>query len=176
MRSHFVILGLFGALMLAPATTIERMSVEEMTAKATRIVRGKALPGEGVRRGGVIYTDYAFQVAETIKGPAEPRLRLTVPGGTLGAARQHFAGTPRLEPGQDYVVFIWTSRSGVHHIIGLSQGLFNAQLNAAGEWVLRRGAATAHVVDQHGKEVADVGLELNWNELKRRVRGAGAVR
>lgn len=179
MRNRFVItlcLGVLALALQAPATTIERLTVEEMIAKSTLIVRGKATVGEGVRRGGIIYTDYNFRVEETIKGSAAATLRLTVPGGSVRGASQMFAGTPRLEAGQDYVVFVWTSRGGVHHIIGLSQGLFDAKLNAAGEWVLRRGPATAHVVDEQGKEIADQALELNWSEVKRRVRGAGAVR
>jgi hypothetical protein len=179
MRDRFVIAALLGVLALAvhaPATTIERLTVDEMIAKSTLIVRGKSAVGEGVRRGGIIYTEYVFRVEETIKGSAPATLRLTVPGGTVRGASQMFAGTPRLEPGQDYVVFVWTSRGGVHHIIGLSQGLFDAKVNSAGEWVLRRGPASAHVVDQQGKEIADQALELNWSEVKRRVRGAGVVR
>lgn len=179
MRDRFVIAALLGMLVLevqAPATTIERLTVDEMIAKSTLIVRGKAAAGEGVRRSGIIYTDYVFRVEETIKGSAPVTLRLTVPGGSVRGASQMFAGTPRLDPGRDYVVFVWTSRSGVHHIIGLSQGLFDAQINSAGEWVLRRGPAAAHVIDREGKEIADQPLELNWSEVKRRVRGAGVVR
>lgn len=176
MRRILVILGLLGTLSGAWASTIERLSMEEMIAKSTRIVRGKIAGSEGVRRGGMIYTDYTFQVTESLKGTAAGTLRLSVPGGSVGLARQSFAGTPKLTSGEEYVVFVWTSRSGVHHIIGLSQGLFTAGLNSAGEVVLRRGPATAHVVDKDGKEVADGAVELTWGELARRVRGAGVAR
>ncbi|MCL4795969.1 MAG: hypothetical protein KJZ84_15520 [Bryobacteraceae bacterium] len=176
MRSLTLILGLLAAAAISPATTIERMSMDEMIAKSTRIVRGEAVSVEGVRRGGMIYTDYTFRVQETLKGGPPETLRLSVPGGVHGAARQSFAGTPALRLSREYVVFVWTSRSGVNHIIGLSQGLFTAGLNEAGERVLRRGPASSHVVDKNGKEVADSGVELTWGELVRRVRGAGVVR
>ena len=176
MRFLSVISAWLGLAALASATTIERLSVDEMIAKSTLIVRGKALGAEGVRRGGVIYTDYTFQVAETVRGSGASSLRGAGRGGKAGGSSQYFAGTPRMEPGQDYVVFVWTSKSGVHHIIGLSQGLFDAKLSAGGEWVLSRGAATAHVVDAQGREVADKPVELNWSDLKRRLRGAEAVR
>ncbi len=176
MRLSVAILSLILAASLAPATTIERLSMEEMIAKSTRIVRGEAVAVEGVRRGGIIYTDYTFRVRETLKGGTVSSLRLSVPGGSAGAARQSFAGTPSLRLSREYVVFVWTSRSGVNHIIGLSQGLFTADLNEAGETVLRRGPAAVQVVDKKGKELADAGVEITWGELIRRVRGAGAVR
>jgi hypothetical protein len=167
MRALSLILGLAAMLSLAPATTLERLSMEEMIAKSTRIVRGEAVASEGVRRGGIIYTDYTFRVSESLKGGAAGTLRLSVPGGSLGAARQSFAGTPSLRQGQEYVVY---------HIIGLSQGLFTAESNSAGQVVLRRGPAAVQVVDQNGKEVASEVVELTWSELARRVRGQGAVR
>lgn len=176
MRPFLPILALLAAI-VAPSTTIERLSMEQMIEKSTSIVRGKAVRAEGVRRGGIIYTDYTFQVAETLKGAPGASVALSVPGGRLGAARQSFAGTPSLEIGTEYVVFVWTSKSGVHHIIGLSQGLFTATADARGELVLRRGPATAaQVVDGSGKEIADQAVELTWTELVRRVRGAGVVR
>lgn len=175
MRRILLSLGLLAAATMAVATTIERLSMDEMIAKSTRIVRGKALRADGIRRGGIIYTDYQFQVSEAIKGVAADSLALSVPGGALGQARQSFAGTPALALGQEYVVFVWTSRAGVNHIIGLSQGLFTAGLNQAGETVLSRGPAGVQVVDRNGKTVADAGAEITWSELKRRVRGVGGV-
>ena len=45
-------------------------------------------------------------------------------GGVAGGIRQSVSGAPELKPGQEYVLFLWTSRSGLTQVIGLSQGLF----------------------------------------------------
>ena len=54
------------------------------------------------------------------------------------------AGAPTLAAGQDYVLFLWTSKSGLTQVIGLSQGLFNVITNSQGQSIVSRGAATAH--------------------------------
>lgn len=152
------------------ATTLERLSLDEMIAKSTLIVRGKATESHAVERGQMIYTCYRVEVSDQLKGTATATIEVSVPGGTLGDKRQSFAGTPAMKTGQEYVVFIWTSSKGIHHIIGLSQGLFDVQKMNGGGLQLKRGALEARMVDGTGREVQSQPVSLTWSDLAERVR------
>lgn len=168
---------LIAALLTIPlcATTLERLSLDEMIGKSTSIVRGKVAGESAVQRGGMIYTSYRIEVAGTLKGKAVSGLEVSVPGGALRGIRQSFAGTPHLDAGHEYVIFVWTSSKGINHIIGLSQGLFDVVLNSKGETILRRGPAEARMVDGSGREVPSGPLQLTFGELEQRVRAAGGT-
>lgn len=151
------------------ATTLEQLSLDQMIAKSSLIVRGKVSESHAVRRGSMIYTAYRVDVAEQLKGDRASSIEVLIPGGTLQGTRQSFAGTPRLESGGNYAVFVWTSKSGVNYIIGLSQGLFDVKTAASGELQLRRGAIESRVVDSTGKSVSGEAVSLTWKSLRDRV-------
>jgi hypothetical protein len=157
--------------MLAGATTLQQLSVEEMTAKSTAIVRGK-LSGSSTSalRGSVIYTVYTVQVTSWIKGSGSSTVNVYVPGGTHNGYRQSIAGSPALETSTDYVMFLWTSPRGVTQLIGLSQGLYQVKTSSTGETVLVRGPVTTEMVDGTGRMVADAGSRLSLSSLTATVR------
>jgi hypothetical protein len=146
------------------------MSVADMTRQSTAIVRGRLSgTGVGAQRGSVIYTAYRLQVSEVLKGSVGSTAEVFVPGGSFGGYRQSFAGSPVLEPGVDYVVFLWTSPKGVTQVIGLGQGVFEVKLSASGEAVLTRGPVDAQFVDATGRPVEDAGMKLTLGGLKQAV-------
>jgi len=166
-RLSSIVCGLLILALQAPATTLEKLSLEEMAAKSHIIVRATVLGQAATQRGTLVYTNYSIKVTEKLKGDA---------GATL-LVRQSFAGTPTMKSGAEYVVFIWKGKSGILHIIGLSQGLFDLKVNQAGEIVLTRGVIDAQLVDRTGKEVQSQSLELTLDRLRRMVRSTeGAVR
>jgi hypothetical protein len=147
------------------------MNVDEMVAQSTAIVRGKVAGAQGVVIGKTIHTQYRVQVGETLKGTAGATVDIVVPGGTLGGMRQTIAGAPKLDVGTEYVVFVWTGKSGRSQILGLSQGLFDVKKSASGEIVLQRSATDARVVDGQGREVEDRGTVLKLADLMGRLGG-----
>lgn len=164
------ILGLLLSASLACATTLEQLSIDEMIAKSTSILRGRVLDARAVQRGSMIYTDYRVQILEQVKGADGSVVDVSVPGGSSNGYRQSFAGTPTLTPGTEYAILVWTGKNGVHHIMGLSQGLFNVERGSSGGIVLKRGALDARVVNRLGQEINSTPVELTWDELVRRVR------
>src|SRR5580658_3486423 len=128
MRARSIILGL--AMVLAPlgATTLLQLSLNDMIKQSTGIVRATVTGTRVDYRGAYIYTYYQLQVSEDWRSPslapAVPQIEVAVPGGAAQGVRQTVAGAPSLQVGQEYVVFLWTSRSGLTQVIGLSQGLF----------------------------------------------------
>ncbi|MGJ5818240.1 hypothetical protein [Paludibaculum fermentans] len=158
------------------ATTLERLTVDQMVEKSTSIVRGKVLSATPVQRGSLIYTIYRVQVAEWIKGSSSTSTttEVYVPGGVINGRRQSIAGAPALEVGGEYVVFVWISPSGTPYIIGLSQGVLSVRMSAStAEAVLSRGPIEdAQVVDTNGQPTTDSGLKMSLGSLRSRARQA----
>jgi hypothetical protein len=149
-----------------PASTLQRLSLTDMIQKSTMVVRGTIQPGTSpVLRGSIIYTHYQLSVATAYKGTPGPLVDVAVPGGVLNGMQQPVAGAPTLIAGQDYVFFLWTSRSGLTQVIGLSQGLFNVTTNAQGQFIVSRGAATEPMVNSSGQSVTDSNLQMPLAQL-----------
>lgn len=160
---------------LAGATTLQQLSVEEMTAKSTAIVRGK-LSGSSssTQRGSMIYTVYTVQVSEWIKGSGSSSVEVCVPGGTYNGYRQSIAGSPVFQSNTEYVLFLWTSPRGVTQVIGLSQGLYQVKTSSSGETILVRGPITADMVDSSGNNLTDSGSRLTMSTLRTTLRTLAA--
>lgn len=159
------------------ATTLERLTLDEMILKSTAIVRGTVLESSAVQRGNIIYTVYRLQVSERIKGGSSASTtEIYLPGGAIGGFRQSFAGTPQLNRGAEYVVFLWTSPKGIPQAVGLGQGVFDVKSSSTGELILSRGPLEAEVLDAAGKPVTDLGLKLTLNSLRASAAAAGVAK
>ena len=145
--------------------------MDDMIAKSTVIVRAKVGAPKTALHGSIVYTHYTVYVAEQLKGASSSQMDVVVPGGRIGRIAQTFSGTPALVEGTEYVLFLWTGRSGLTHVIGLTQGVFHVNRNAQGQVVLSRTASTEPMLDPStGREVADQAVSLRWSELARRVK------
>jgi hypothetical protein len=89
-----------------------------------------------------------------------------VPGGVNGNIRQIGVGSPSLVQGQEYVFFLWTSRTGMTQVIGLTQGVFKLTQDPSGNTVLNRPAITDQMLDKSGKEVTDSAVTMKWSDLR----------
>lgn len=155
----------------AAAATLEKLSLDQMTAQSTEIVRAKVGACAPESWGKLIVTACTLDVVEQWKGAARSSLRVSLPGGVIGAVRQTFPGTPVLTPGREYVFFLWTGPSGRTQVIGLSQGLLTLERAASGEWMAVRAPITERMLDRAGNPVRDEGIDLPLSELRQRVRG-----
>ena len=127
----------------ASATMLERVGLSDMTDRADKIFRGTVtdIRQTSVRMGGgdVPVINYRFRVDEQLKGDADVvkgnasfiELKmvgyLKEPKSPEGITRfSIFKDMPRLQLGQDYVIFS-TPRSsfGLSSTIGLGQGAFS---------------------------------------------------
>ncbi len=157
----------------ASAATLERLTLEEMIARSTAIVRGRVVASWTGTRGSIIYTHYRIQVGERWKGAPADQIEVVVPGGVFAGLRQSFSGTPRLAQGGEYVLFLWTGASGLTHIIGLTQGLFDLQRDSSGALVAARADTSETLLDPaSGRPVRDEPLRLKLADLDRRIRSA----
>jgi len=148
--------------------TLERLSLDDMIAKSTLIVRGQVTGASAAASGPVIYTHYAVQVLERLKGQTGSTLDVTVPGGTANGLRQTFAGAPTLHSGDNFVFFLYTGRDGRTTILGLTQGLF--VLDGGADPISTRSASHELMLDRRsGRAVKDEPMVMRLSELRTRV-------
>jgi hypothetical protein len=173
MRTRSIVLAGLAALACARATTLQQLSLDDMIRQSTGIVRAKVTGSSSALRGQNIYTYYRLQILETAKAggnQGSSEIDVAVPGGTANGMREVVVGAPALTTGSQYVVFLWTSRSGLTQIIGLSQGLFLAVPDGPGKISLTRPAAEDLMLDQNGKAVEGQALGLEWSDLRTRIQ------
>ena len=153
-----------------PGATLLQLSLDDMIQKSTAIVDGTVRPTHAAFRGAMIYTHYEVQVRSTLKGVAAPTWDVAVPGGTVSAIQQYFAGAPALASGKDYLLFLWTSKTGLTQVIGLSQGLFNVSHNSSGESIVSRGATSETMLNASGQVITDSNIRMTLAEMRSRIQ------
>jgi hypothetical protein len=172
-RRLIILAAAVGCLNSLPGSTLQRLSLNDMVTKSTMIVRGTVQPAtSAVMRGSLIYTHYQLSVTTAFKGAPGASVDVAVPGGMLNGTRQMVAGAPTLAVGQDYVLFLWTSKSGLTQVIGLSQGLFNVSTNAQGQLIVSRGAAASPMLNSSGQFVTDTNLQMTLAQLASAIQAA----
>ena len=166
MRILLHLLASVAFLVPAGATTLLKMSMNDLITQSTHIVRARITGSRSAAMGQDIYTYYQLQVSETLKQGAILPAEVAVPGGVYGSLRQIGIGSPVFTQGQEYVLFLWTSRSGMTQVIGLSQGMFSLKQDASGQTVLNRPAIADQMLDKSGKEVTDTAVTMKWSDLR----------
>ena len=156
--------------------TLERLSMDDMIAKSTSIVRGKVTSSYAAFTGPVVYTHYVVQVSDRFKGTGGNSVEVLVPGGTVNGQKQSFAGAPSFNPGDEFVFFLWTSNAGLTQVIGLSQGLFAVTADGSADPMLTRSASRELMLDSStGRPVKDRTLNMHLSELRSRIASGLAV-
>jgi hypothetical protein len=160
-----------------PGATLLHLGLNDLILKSTTIVHATVQPSYSDLRGSVIYTHYQVQVEKTYKGTAVTFLDLAVPGGTLSGVQQVVSGAPTLAAGQDYFLFLWTSKSGLTQVIGLSQGLFQVTRNSVGQLTVSRAGSDERMLDSSGQSMTDSSMQMTLVHMAGRIQSvlAGAV-
>ena len=168
-----------GSLMPLYGATLERLSLDDMIAKSTAIVRGTVTGSWTAFTGRDIYTHYTIQVNERFKGPARSQVEISVPGGTVGELHQTVSGAPLLKRGDQYVFFLWTSSKGVTWITGLTQGLFSLTGGDATDPTATRAACRELMLDPAtARPVKDRAVSFKLSDMRARIAlrlGQGGV-
>lgn len=139
-----LLLGL-GAPALLQATTLIKMSVEEMAADATDIVVGTVTSVRIVWVNRTLMTLTTVAVSESIKGSGAVEVTVVTPGG-IDAARAVpvailYPGAPMLSPSEEVVLFLTSEDSPLANtlsVVGYSQGKFSVVRDGA-DFTLAQG-------------------------------------
>jgi hypothetical protein len=148
---------------ISHATTVERLSLDDLVSKAQKIVIGKVT---NVRThwsddGKLILTTYTVEVQESMKGRTLRTLEITTVGGKLGNLILNIAGMPSFENGETAIVFV-ESAGGYSTVVGLGQGKFTV----TNDEVSNNVAALAFPDGRPGKPLK-MPLESFKREIKR---------
>ena len=163
-RLPIVLPACFLAIATVFGTTLEQLTLDDMVRQSTSIVRVRVGGSRSAYQGSAIYTHFQLQVLETWKSSDKIATEVAIPGGVVDGIRQSVTGAPELKSGQEYVLFLWTSRSGLTQVIGLSQGRFGV----FGD-IVQRPPASELMLDRSGRPVADPAMSLNIRALRAQV-------
>jgi hypothetical protein len=110
----------------AVATTVSKLSLEELVRKSGRIILGRCLSTESRwnQRNTLIYTYSKFAVTENFKGQAGGFVNVVTVGGTVDGITQAVSGMPQFEQDEEVVLFLEASKNDLWQPVGLSQGKF----------------------------------------------------
>lgn len=118
------LLGLLLLAIVARATTLARLSFDELAEKATAIVHVRCLDSASAWRNGEIWTDTEFEVLGQSKGTAPGMLRISLPGGKVAHIQSRVDGVPNFREGEEAYLFLWNAAGKEPQILGWAQGTF----------------------------------------------------
>jgi hypothetical protein len=117
----------------AAATTLARMTIEQMTRASQLVVRAKCTGNSTGWDAGEIWTFSEFQVEDTWKGTPPSNLTVCLLGGPAGNLASSVPGVPRFQPGEEVVLFLEATRKGDFSVVSWVQGTFRIRRNSRTE-------------------------------------------
>jgi hypothetical protein len=106
------------------ATTLARLSLEQLAAGSDAVARARCTGAESRWENGSIWTVATLEVLETLKGSLPREIAVRLPGGRVGHLTASVEGTPKFHPGDDAVVFLEQSPAGGFTVAGWVEGTF----------------------------------------------------
>ncbi len=177
---------LFDSSTLVFATTLQKLSLDEMTRASNRIVQAKCLSVESRMEEGQVFTLATFEVTQTLAGeettPRSPEAsgrgtRTVVvrqPGGRVGNLHAVVPGAPLLAPGEEAILFLERDPNArdAFMVVGLSQGHMRILKEpATGRRQVRQSTLGAGVYDPQTKRVRPgTARHMPLEEFKRELR------
>jgi hypothetical protein len=172
------------AVAVAPleATTLARMSLDDLTHSAGAVARLRCVARESHWDSGEIWTFTRFAVIESWKGSLPTHITVRLLGGRVGDLTSIVPGVPRFAPGDDVVLFLQTTRAGDFSVAAWAEGTFRVHIDRVGQQLVTQQTAaySAHVSGLHeGSTRKIAALEgirnLPIEELRRRVIAAAGM-
>src|SRR5271157_1743841 len=118
----------------ASASTLVRMSLEQLAEASTEVIRGHVVSQETLwnRAHTRIYTYTTVAVDQTYKGNPGSTLIVQQPGGTIGKVHVFVAGTIQFHSQADYLFFLERSAADPSKFlpVGMMQGAYRIYRDA----------------------------------------------
>ena len=116
----------------AGATTLARLSLEQMARAADAIVHARCISAESRWDRGAIWTFTEFDVLESLKGAPPERILVRLPGGRVGNLIANVEAVPRFQHGEEGFLFLEKMHAGDYSVTAWSEGTFRVQAAVAG--------------------------------------------
>lgn len=145
----FRTLSLFAIAFVLPlcANSIEKKDLKRLSVEAKAIAEVVVLDRQAAwdQAGKLIWTHYTLQIRATWKGSLPKTIRLSEPGGIVGAIGQRIAGVPTYEVGEALVIFLTEDALSQWRTVGLIQGAFRIAQRTDGQAGVRFARGLSHV-------------------------------
>jgi len=160
--------------MAAQATTLARMSLDELASAAHVVAQAQCLESESRWEGGAIWTFTQFEVIQTMKGAAPRLITVRLPGGRVGHLQSFVDGAPRFQPGEEVILFLERTRAGDFSVTSWVQGTFRIHRDAStGRGSVTQDSSGFAVFDPATRKFRSAGVRnLPLEQFKQRVAEA----
>jgi len=157
------------------ATTVVARSVEELAARSSHVVVGRAVRtwSQWNAEQRVVFTYTEFAVERSLKGSAPNTVTVKQLGGHANGVVQKVAGARQLHAGEAAVLFLRPSaqHDGTMAVTSLMQGHFRMKKRDDGEIVVSNGISGASQLNRtEGTVSAYKGTEMTLKQLEERLR------
>lgn len=175
------LIGLVLIAIVANATTLARLSFDELAARADSIVYARCLSAQSRWEKGEIWTFSEFEVLEAPKGLVPALITVRGLGGRAGGFASHVEAVPRFLPGEEVYLFLLpapdAARTGPrpsYDVLGWAQGTFRVQHDAhTGRSSVTQDSATLAVFDPRLRAFRREGLRnVSLDDFQSRLRQA----
>jgi hypothetical protein len=136
--------GMVLATVAANATTLARLSFDNLAQQAAAVARLRCISSESHWDGGEIWTETRFEVVERNKGPLGGTVTVRMLGGRAGSLYSRVDGVPAFRAGEEVYLFLWGKPGEPYRVLGWSQGTFRIAHDArSGEEKVTQESASA---------------------------------
>ena len=157
----------FAITQVAFATTVQKLSLVELTKKSESIVRASVEDAVSSWDAGhkEIYTFYTLKVLQPVKGNKDATMiTLRELGGTVGNIASIVPGMPSFKKGEEVVLFLTQKdAAGYPWVMGLQQGKYTVTTAADGTKMVRNDLADTELVKNGQKVEAVVAPDMPLN-------------
>jgi hypothetical protein len=166
----------------AQATTLARLSLDQLTAAADAVARVHCVSAESKWENGEIWTMTTFDVVERMKGALTPQVTVRLPGGRVGHLTAAVDGAPRFAPGEQTIVFLQRVGNTEYSVAGWVQGTFRIAQDHAGNEIVTQDSSAFAVFDPGSRAFRTEGIRrMPMEEFRRQLalatsRAEGRIR
>jgi hypothetical protein len=133
-RGLFALAGLILALALPrplAASVVIPATLDELAGEADLIVHARVARVDARQAAGTLRVErvVTLAVVRALKGSPGETVQLVLPGGTYGRYRTVVPGVPEVAEGEEAVLFLRPSPTGVTHLVGFSQGVMRVRID-----------------------------------------------
>ena len=169
-----LLLAVLGASARCEATTLQRMSLDQLARAADTVVRARCVGSTARWENGAIWTFSEFEVVKRFRGEAPARFQIRLPGGRIGGIATHVEDVPQFRAGDEAVLFLEPRPDGNYGVTAWVEGTFRIR-KASGdgrEFVTQDSSGIA-VFDPATRRFRSEGVRnLPWNEFRQRLSNA----
>lgn len=144
---------------VANATTLVRLRLEDLARQATAVARVRCLGARSFWENREIWTETRFAVVEQSKGSLPDTIQVRMLGGTVGNLHSRVEEVPRFRGGEEAYLFLWSREGEALRVLGWSQGTFRIVRDPrTGAETVTQDSAAAPVFDPSTRQFLHEGI------------------